>query len=456
MIISNFFTDGEPVALKSNTNIRRGLSLTKIWPLRKHQPVAAPPLMYRKSILDALEEEIRGQGFVGSADVPKLVFLCLYTRHFDKPVSMVIKGSSGSGKSFALKMGLKFIPNSAYELYAGMSERALIYNENLKLRHRYLIIQEAAGLSAGVGRVFLRQLLSEGEVRYSTVQSTKDGLVGKDLPPIEGPTGLLMTTTANALHPEDETRMLSYHLDENPERMREALMQQALTQGRSAKPIDTKQWFELDKYVQTHDKAVDIPFLGAVAGKLPTSHNRVMRDFPQITSLVRAHALMHQCSRERSDSGAVVATVDDYAAIRRLLEKPLSEGFEKAVPQNVREVVEAVQILLSKKAPRYNAYDADLGIGDDEGVSQREVAEKMDRDRSVVSRNVGVAIDQGFLANLNPGQGREARLVMGERELPSGSVLPDPADVGELKAEPKRTSNFDGMERVEIDALLPD
>ena len=44
-------------------------------------------LCRRESVLDVLEEEIRKRGFVGPADVPKLVFLCLQTRHFDRPVS---------------------------------------------------------------------------------------------------------------------------------------------------------------------------------------------------------------------------------------------------------------------------------------------------------------------------------------------------------------------------------
>ena len=395
----------------------------------KREQSAPPDLMFQQSILDVFEKELRTQGFVGSADVPKLVFLCLQTRHFDQPVSMVIKGSSGSGKSYALKMGLSFVPPAAYELYAGMSERALIYNEKLKLKHRYLVIQEAAGLNDGVGRVFLRQLLSEGKVRYATVQSTKDGLVGKDLPPLEGPTGLLMTTTANALHAEDESRMLSYHLEESPQRMREALVQQALLRARPPMPIDTAPWFALDEYVRTHDKKVDIPFLASLGRKMPTSHNRAMRDFPQLTSLIEAYALVHQCKRERSRDGKVVATVDDYAAVRQLLQKPLSEGFEKAVPQNVREVVETVKALLAEKQLELDPFQAEFGNGAPAGVSQREVAQALDRDRSVISRNVGVAIDQGFLEDLNPGQGRKSHLVIGEQGLPSGSVLPDPAEL---------------------------
>ena len=62
-----------------------------------------------------------------------------------------------------------------------MSEKALLY-AGLDLKNRFLIIQEAAGLAEGPGRVFMRQLLTEGEVRYVTVQSTSTGLVGKELP----------------------------------------------------------------------------------------------------------------------------------------------------------------------------------------------------------------------------------------------------------------------------------
>lgn len=206
-------------------------------------------LTARKSILQALDDELRRQGFAGPTDVPKLVFLCLFTRFFEKPARLVIKGPSGSGKSHALHAGLQFVPRTAYEEFSGMSEKALAYMDGLNLKHRCLVIGEAAGLAKGDGRTLLRQLLSEDSIRYATVQSTADGLVGKELKPIEGPTGLIMTTTANALHPEDESRMLSYHLDENPERVREALVNQALGIKKAEVPLDTTPWFALHERV---------------------------------------------------------------------------------------------------------------------------------------------------------------------------------------------------------------
>src|SRR5689334_58626 len=124
-------------------------------------------LAENRSILSALDLQLKAHGFAGSTHIPQLVFLAAYTRIFDNPVSLVIKGPSGSGKSFALQSGLNYISESAYERFSGMSDHALLYS-GLDLKHRLLVIGEAAGLAEGKGRAFIRQLLTEGEIRYMT------------------------------------------------------------------------------------------------------------------------------------------------------------------------------------------------------------------------------------------------------------------------------------------------
>ena len=381
-------------------------------------------LCKRNSILEALDDELRQRGFSGPTDVPKLVFLSLYTRFFEKPVSLVIKGPSGSGKSYALRSGLQFVPGDAFEEFSGMSEKALVYMDGLNLKHRYLVIGEAAGLAEGNGRAFLRQLLSEGNIRYVTVQSTsKDGLKGQELPPIEGPTGLIMTTTANALHPEDESRMLSYHMDESPERVREALVKQALGLQTEQQPLHTEPWFALHKMVGEGNLVVDIPYAGTLAKKLPLSHFRVMRDFPQVLSLIRAHALMHQCTRGRGDAGQVIATIADYKAVYDLIAEPLAQGLEEAVPDQIRVIVNKVKDLQGKTK------SSSVPFWQEDGVSQVQLADALSRDQSVISRHARKAVGQGFLKDLNPGQGKKAMLIIGDRDLPSGAVLPTPEEL---------------------------
>jgi hypothetical protein len=387
-------------------------------------------LAYQRSILTVLDTDLRKHGFVGSTDIPLLVFLSFYTRIFKRPVSLIIKGPSGSGKSFALKAGKQYVPESAYEEFHGMSERALIYLEGLNLKHRYLIIQEAAGMNTGVGRVFLRQLLSEDKVNYATVQNTDQGLVGKRLPTLEGPMGAMMTTTANQLHPEEETRFISVHIEESRDRMKETLLRQARDISIEVSPENLTPWHALHDFICSGEVDVEIPYAESLVEAMPHSHPRVQRDFPQLLSLIKAHALLHQCTRSRNGT-AVVATLEDYENVYRLVAGPLAEGLEAAVPNNVRTLVAAIKTL-SAEYREQNTPPPGAQIG----ISQRAIADHLRIHASSVSRTARAALDQGYLLNDTPGQGRESTLMIGDRQLPDTYVLPEPSVLAEAIATP--------------------
>lgn len=376
-------------------------------------------------VLAEVDCKLRECGFAGETQVPRLIFLALHTRFFERPVSVVIKGPSGSGKSYALRAALKFVPEGVYEAYSGLSDMAFVYS-GLDMRHRYLVVYEAAGLRSGHGRTLLRQLLSDGQVIYRTVQSTSEGLEGHELPPIEGPTGLLMTTTATGLHEEDESRMLSVNMDESPERVRQTLAFQAaqeagldvLSEG------DFGTWHVFHQWVSEGQTTVTVPFAPTVASLMQVSHHRVQRDFPQVLSLIKAHALLHQCARDRGQNESIVAQPEDYEAVYPLVAEVVSQGLEATVPDHIRETVEAVAAMTTtpddwlERSPREDW---------PEGVSQWDIAQYLDRDPGVISRRVEAAIDSGYLLDDNPGQGRRSRIRLGERPLPDDTgVLPAP------------------------------
>ncbi len=378
---------------------------------KRNADEAIKDLANNPNILNLLETTVQDRGFAGTAEIPKLVYLTLLSGMLEKPVSLIIKGPSGSGKSFSMNMGKQFIPPDAYEQFEGMSEKALVYLKDLSLKHKHLVIGEASGMADGNGRTLLRQLLSEGKVRYATVQSTdKNGLEGSELPTLEGPMGLLMTTTANSLHPEDESRMLSVEVNDSPELIEQALLAQALGTNRKLAPLNTDAWFGLYGQIVESSKEVVIPFAAEIVRGLPTSHDRIKRDFPHVLSLIKAHALLHSATRGRNGDGAVIANVDDYAAVRDLVNEPISQGLQVAVADTIRAVVEGVQSL--QKHQHHS-------------VSQAALSETLKRDQSVVSRSVKQAIDLGYLVDNNPGQGRVSQLSLGERKLPTRSALPE-------------------------------
>src|SRR5262249_30886044 len=57
------------------------------------------------------------------------------------------------------------------------------------------------------------------------------------------------------------------------------------------------------------------------------------------------HALLHRATRPRDAAGRIVATLMDYAVVRRLVEPLVSAGVGATVPATVRETVAAVTVL---------------------------------------------------------------------------------------------------------------
>jgi hypothetical protein len=375
----------------------------------------AKDLWQHPNKLVLLDDIVKQQGFAGPTNLPRLSYLVLLTALTDHPVSMAVKAPSGAGKSYGFNKGKQFIPPKAYEQFEGMSEKALIYLD-LDLKHKHLFIGEAAGLAEGNGRTLLRQLLSEGSVRYATVQSTSNGLEGSELPTLEGPTGVIVTTTAPVLHPEDASRMLQFTLTESPEQILAALLSQAMGRHKSEADIDLSNWHEMYDLMASFPKEVSIPFASDLASQMPRSHDRIKRDFKHILSLIEVHALLHRTHRDVDDEGRVIANQHDYEVVQELLDRPLAEGLEVSVPDGIKSVVEGVIEIQSTARTTIT-------------VSQAELASHLKRDRGVVSRNVKGAIAAGYLKDENPGQGKTAALSKGEVKLRCDKVLPSPEEL---------------------------
>ena len=170
-------------------------------------------LAEQPDILEEFAKSAERGGVAGEVRALKLLYLIMTSRVLDHPVSAVLKGPSSAGKSFLVTRASRYFPESAYLAVTSTSSKALAYT-NETLSHRVLIIYEAAGISGDFQSYLLRTLMSEGDIRYITVDSTEAGLAARSLH-VEGPTSLILTTTLGNLHPENETRMLSIPVDDS-------------------------------------------------------------------------------------------------------------------------------------------------------------------------------------------------------------------------------------------------
>src|SRR5215203_3231781 len=291
-------------------------------------------------------------------------------------------------------------------------EKAVAYSEE-PLSHRILVIFEAAGMSGEFATYLIRSLLSEGCIRYELVEKTAEGLRPR-LIERQGPTGLLITTTAVKLHPENETRLLSLTVTDTQEQTR-AVMAALAEEPGEARP-NFEPWHALQVWLERAEHRVWIPYAGILADLIPPVAVRLRRDFGALLNLIRAHAVLHQASRDRNVEGRIIATIEeDYAVVRELVADLVSEGIEVTVPATVRETVGAVKSLR----------EASSG----EPVTVVELARELKLDRSAVSRRVRNAKDRGYLRDLEENLRKPSRLVLGD-DLPEDlQILPTPEDV---------------------------
>jgi hypothetical protein len=336
------------------------------------------------------------------------------SRWLGRPVSVVLKGPSSGGKSYLVERVLSFFPESAYYALTAMSDRTLAYSEE-PIKYRFLVIYEAAGMSGEFVTYLIRSLLSEGCVRYETVEKTSEG-IKPHLIEREGPTGLIVTTTAVKLHPENETRLLSLTVTDTQEQTRAVMAALAEETGEAELNVDP--WHALQVWLESAEHRVSIPYAKRLAELIPPVAVRLRRDFEAVLNLIRAHALLHQATRERDSEGRIVATIqEDYAVVRELVADLVSEGIESTVPAIVRETVEAVKGL--RENPK------------GEPVTVTELARELKLDRSAVSQRVRNAKDRGYLRDLEENQRKPSRLILGD-ELPDDlQILPRPEDVRE-------------------------
>ena len=379
-------------------------------------------------ILAKLGEELTATGFAGDVSRPVLTFLTSYTRFEKRPASVCFKGGSSAGKSAVLDWSLRYVPDRAYVYRSGFSPEALIYSKE-DFRHRHIVIGEMAGIGGRDGNIWLRQLLSENviEKEVTNFGAMADG--GTSVFRKEGPVGVILTTTEAKLHPEDETRIISRWIDGGEEANRAVLLAQALElgQGNRREPV-IDPWHALHDWVEAGPKIVTIPFAGYLAEMVDSTEDRIKRDFPQVLSLVRANARLHQANRQINGDGQIVAEQQDYAAVWGLLGDAMEMAAGAMVEPQVAQVVEMVTSVSESRAKHRD------------GVPLYLIAEKFAGDVSKgkgwASKWINRTLARGYLIN-DSRPGHPMKLLPGDPLPGARRILPTPEELAQYIASKK-------------------
>ena len=70
-------------------------------------------------------------------------------------------------------------------------------------------------------------------------------------------------------------------------------------------------WHAFQVWLERAEHRVSVPYAKVLADLIPPVAVRLRRDFGALLNLIRAHALLHQDSRDRDANGRIVATIEE-------------------------------------------------------------------------------------------------------------------------------------------------
>lgn len=385
--------------------------------LKEVQHLACNP-----GILTKVSRELVNLGLVRERRGGCIIYLALVSTLLDQIISVAVKGPSSSGKSNLVDTVVKLFPDRAYYKLTAMSEKALVYmGDKVPLDHRMLIVAELYGIQSDFISYVLRSLQTEGYLDYQTNQVIKNKVEPITIH-IKGPTGLITTMTKIHGHPENETRHLTYTMDDSPAHIHEVLK----SLGRIEYPVDLTQWHNLYHWLASGERRVTVPYSQTLGSMIVPNASRQLRDMKHVLRLIQANTLLNRHMRDRNIAGQIIATMADYSVVYNLVNGMLSDAIDLTVSDSVREVVEAVRTLTHPFTTEDGRplYDKPVSLG------QVQAYLKI-RDKYIVSRRIKRALESGYLENLETSErvGRPFKLkINDDYPLPGKdeSVLPTP------------------------------
>jgi hypothetical protein len=378
----------------------------------------AAPIIESNNILDLFAKEF-GKVIAGEAVNGKLLYLVATSRLFDKPMNAAIKGTSAGGKSEIRKRILGFFPPEDVVAFTSLSEKALIYYDG-EFSHKILSMGEATATDEQTFQDYLlRELMSEGYIRYPTAQKVGNDIVTVTIEK-QGPVAFLVTTTKNKMHPENETRMLSLEIDDSENQTKKVLDKVAQVHGlRDIVSVDYKPWQDFQRWLATGERRVVVPFATVMVELIPPVAVRLRRDVGQVICAIQAHALLHREQRSRDAAGQIVADIDhDYEVVRKLMNAILAEGSGVAVNPAITETINAVV-----KAT------ADMTAA--EGATAKDIAKFLKLDKSAARRRLLAACDDDYIVNLEQRKGMPGKYRAGGQKVETVNILPVAADLAD-------------------------
>ena len=365
-----------------------------------------------KNIKEEFSNTLKKLPLHGLDDQAFLLYLSHFTRPLRKPVSVLIKGQSSSGKSHLMTTVSKFFNKKDFVFYSGMSEKAFI-NSEFDYHNKTLMLGEYAAVKSPEGDSFLRQAMTDHSVTRLVTWKRNDGNPNSIKQEINAKFNIFMTTTELSIHPEDENRYLAFSIPNDPEYIQGVNKKQVeFMNGELTEDINFEYWHEKSKWFEENIKPVKINYMKNIIATCSNNNlARLTRDIQKIFSLIETLAIFSQEEKEIKD-GYIISDISDYRCIYEVINNCYFSS-QKYVSPDIKKLTEFVK-WMNENEHKY--------------PSNFDIQSYFSWSRSRTSRNCIKAVEFEYLINHSiPGQENQFEY-NDEREVKS-SFLPTPTEV---------------------------
>jgi len=308
---------------------------------------------------------INQSGVVGERGTLAMYFAALDSRllppNYASPNTLSIKnaGHFGAGKSFTLMMALEIYPETSYKLITNGSAKSIYYLKD-GLKHKALIVTE--GFQFQENRAVdselvytIRSLISEGRVRYPTVEKDENGNLRTVEKAIDGPTSFITTTVMESLEAQLEDRLFTIHPDESFGQTKKIIQKIGETKAGHTPSLDRKvvaAWKLFHKSLKPVD--VVVPYAEKIAGFITQRKDipiATRRAFNRVMVVIQAIACFYQNQRQRDNQSRVIAEISDYATALQIVYEAFREnmGDQSKITETRLKIIEQEGKILPKE-----------------------------------------------------------------------------------------------------------
>jgi len=312
-----------------------------------HEQAEALAFLRDPHLLDRISADFATCGLVGERTNTLVAYLATVSRKLERPLAVMVQSSSAAGKSALMDAALAFVPPEERVAYSAMTGQSLFYMGEVDLKHKVLAIAEEEG--AERASYALKLLQSEGEL--SIASTGKDPATGRLVTHeyhVEGPSAILLTTTAIDLDEELLNRCIVLAVDESREQTRAIHDLQRRSRTREGAVTRRKKPHILTVHRNAQRLLRPLAVRNHYAGQLTflDDATRTRRDHEKYLTLIDAIALLHQHQREvKTDlvdgerEAYIEVTLDDLAAANHLAHDVLGRTLDALPPQTRRLLV---------------------------------------------------------------------------------------------------------------------